>query len=86
MSRIDLLVCRNVLIYLNIESQTRALIRFHFGLKENGILFLGNSEMIPIDINNIFTPVNLQHRIFGKLPRFNLNRRLLAKALSTAHH
>ena len=81
MSQIDLLVCRNVLIYFNLESQTRALIRFHFGLKDSGFLFLGNSEMIPTEITNLFSSVNIQHRIFTKLPRFNLNSRLLVKAL-----
>lgn len=82
MSQIDLLVCRNVLIYFNIESQTRIMIRFHFGLKDSGFLFLGNAEMIPTDITSIFTSVNLQHRTFTKLPRVNLDRRLLIKALS----
>src|SRR6202023_163878 len=43
-SRIDLISCRNVLIYLNPEAQRRILSLFHFALRENGVLFLGSSE------------------------------------------
>ena len=45
-SRIDLLVCRNTLMYFNAETQTRILARFHFALKDDGILFLGKAEML----------------------------------------
>lgn len=40
-SRLDLLVCRNTLMYLNAQTQTQVLARFHFGLKPGGALFLG---------------------------------------------
>lgn len=80
MSGIDLLVCRNALIYFDIEAQTRVLVRFHFGLKDNGFLLLGKSEMVPTNLN-IFTKVNLPHRIFSKLPLTNLSPRLLSTAL-----
>ena len=80
MSKIDLLVCRNVLIYLNIDAQTRALARFHFGLKDSGFLFLGTAEMLPIH-TSFFTPVDLQQRIFAKVPKGDLNQRLLHRAL-----
>lgn len=82
MSKIDLLVCRNTLIYFNIESQTRALARFHFGLKNNGFLFLGMSEMLPAH-TNFFTSINLQQRIFTKVPKSDTNQRSLHKALSS---
>ncbi len=80
MSKIDLLVCRNVLIYLNIDAQTRALARFHFGLKNSGFLFLGKAEMLPTH-TNFFTPLNLRQRVFTKVPKGNLNQRLLHRAL-----
>lgn len=44
LSRMDLLTCRNVLIYLEPEAQRRATGRFHFALQEGGCLFLGNAE------------------------------------------
>lgn len=80
MSKIDLLVCRNALIYFNIESQTRALARFHFSLKESGSLFLGKAEMLPT-YTNFFTPRDLRHRVFTKVPRSHLNQRQLNRAV-----
>ena len=43
-SRIDLVSCRNLLIYLNREAQDRVLNLFHFGLRPDGFLFLGSAE------------------------------------------
>src|SRR4029077_10797464 len=43
-SRIDLVSCRNLLIYLRPEAQERVLALFHFALCEGGILFLGTAE------------------------------------------
>ncbi len=81
MSNIDLLVCRNVLIYFNIETQIRVLVRFHFGLKDSGFLFLGNTEIVPTEMGEVFTRVDLRHHIFTKLPRVKLSTDLLIKAL-----
>jgi two-component system CheB/CheR fusion protein len=64
-SKIDLLVCRNVLIYLNIDIQASVLVRFHFSLKNKGYLFLGPAETL-INRREIFTPVNLRHKIYTK--------------------
>ena len=46
-SRVDILSCRNLLIYLNSELQNRVIPIFHFSLRPGGVLFLGNSENIP---------------------------------------
>lgn len=81
MSNIDLLVCRNVLIYFNIETQIRVLVRFHFGLKDSGFLFLGNTEIVPTEMGELFTRVDLRHHIFTKSPRVKPSTRLLIKAL-----
>lgn len=64
-SKLDLLICRNVLMYFNPEAQASILVRFHFALKNTGFLFLGKSEMLPHH-KQIFTPVNLNHRIYVK--------------------
>jgi two-component system, chemotaxis family, CheB/CheR fusion protein len=69
-SRLDLLVCRNTLMYFNAETQARVLKRFHFALNPTGILFLGKAEML-LTHTNLFTPVNLQHRIFRRVPQHN---------------
>jgi PAS domain S-box-containing protein len=45
-SKLDLLICRNLLIYLEPESQDKSISIFHYTLKENGHLFLGNAESV----------------------------------------
>jgi two-component system CheB/CheR fusion protein len=65
-SRLDLLVCRNTLIYFNSESQRRILARFHFALRDSGHLFLGKAEML-LTHAHLFSPTSLQHRIFQKV-------------------
>src|SRR5262249_386612 len=44
-SRIDLLICRNTLMYFMAETQSQILRRFHFALDDEGMLLLGKSEM-----------------------------------------
>ena len=52
-SRLDLLICRNTLMYLNAETQARILRHFHFALRDPGVLMLGKSEMmIPTAISS----------------------------------
>jgi two-component system CheB/CheR fusion protein len=43
-SRLDLIICRNLLIYLEPDAQERCILLFHYGLKDGGYLFLGNAE------------------------------------------
>ena len=45
-SRLDLLICRNTLMYFNAETQGRILRHFHFALRDGGVLMLGKSEMM----------------------------------------
>jgi two-component system, chemotaxis family, CheB/CheR fusion protein len=81
-SRLDLLVCRNTLMYFNTETQTKILDRFHFALNDTGILFLGKAEML-LTHANLFTPISLQHRIFHRILKHNRRERLLAFAQNT---
>ncbi|HWE36716.1 MAG TPA: CheR family methyltransferase [Isosphaeraceae bacterium] len=78
-SRIDLLSCRNTLMYLNSETQGRILERFHFALNDRGVLFLGKAETL-LTYNNSFVPIDLKHRLFAKAGRGNLRERLLVMA------
>ncbi len=75
MSKIDLLVCRNALMYFNADTQANILIRFHFALNNNGFLFLGKAETL-IGQRQIFTPVNLKHRIFAKGVKLGVDEHL----------
>lgn len=65
-SRLDLVTCRNVLIYLGPELQSRVIPLFHFALKPNGILFLGNSENVSRH-TNLFAPIDARSRIFRRI-------------------
>ncbi|WP_072044917.1 CheR family methyltransferase [Aliterella atlantica] len=65
MSKIDLLVCRNVMIYFNLNMQNSILARFHIALKDNGFLFLGKTEAV-INRRQIFKPISLKHHIYTK--------------------
>jgi two-component system CheB/CheR fusion protein len=78
-SRLDLLICRNTLMYFNAETQKRILARLNFALKDNGALFLGKAEML-LTNSNLFRPLNLKHRIFTKVPKPKLSDRLLMLA------
>jgi two-component system CheB/CheR fusion protein len=78
-SRIDLLLCRNTLMYFNAETQTHILGHFHFSLNDRGYLFLGKSEML-ITRADMFTPVSTKGRVFRKVPRPSLRDRLLVAA------
>jgi len=67
LSHIDLLVCRNVLIYFTSELQERIMTRFHYSIREDGYLFLGRSESL-LARSRLFTPVHLKWRIFQRTP------------------
>ena len=75
-SRVDLLLCRNALMYLNAELQARILARFHFALQEDGYLFLGKAEML-FSHASLFQPFDLKWRIFTKVPKHRLRDGLL---------
>ncbi|BDI30145.1 chemotaxis protein CheR [Capsulimonas corticalis] len=75
-SRIDLLVCRNAMMYFNAEIQSKILARLHFALSDTGYLFLGKAEML-FTHSNLFTPVDLKLRVFNKVMKGTLRDRLL---------
>ncbi|HAM03190.1 MAG TPA: chemotaxis protein CheR, partial [Acidimicrobiaceae bacterium] len=65
-SRIDLLVCRNTLMYFTAEMQVQVLSNFRFALADHGFLFLGRSEAM-VSQTGIFEVVNLKHRVFRRM-------------------
>jgi two-component system CheB/CheR fusion protein len=74
-SRIDLLVCRNTLMYFTAETQAQILRRFHFATDDDGVLLLGKSEML-ITHADLFTPADLKRRVFRKVVRPGTRERL----------
>lgn len=75
-SRLDLLSCRNTLMYFTAEAQERVLARFHYALNDDGYLFLGRAEML-LTHGSLFRPVDLKQRIFRKVPQPQRIERLL---------
>ncbi|HKS91111.1 MAG TPA: CheR family methyltransferase, partial [Tepidiformaceae bacterium] len=76
-SRLDLLSCRNTLMYFNAESQDRVLKRFAFGLADEGVLVLGKAESL-LSAHHEFTPLDAKLRIFEKTERHDQRERLMA--------
>ena len=74
-SRLDLLVCRNTLMYFTAESQGRVLTNFHYALNDAGYLFAGRAEML-LTHADLFTPLDMKHRIFTKVPRVPVGDRV----------
>ena len=64
-SRIDLISCRNLLIYLDTELQARVVPAFHYALVPDGFLLLGSSEMVTRH-GELFTLFDKEHRIFQR--------------------
>ena len=64
-SRVDLLVCRNTLMYMNAETQRNVVSKLHFALAPGGVVFLGHAETL-LSHSDRFTPLNLKQRIFRK--------------------
>ena len=74
-SRMDLVSCRNLLIYLEPSLQKKAMPTFHYALKPGGFLLLGASESVG-GFTNLFEAVDKKHKIFSKkaapTPAFHL--------------
>ncbi|MDX2140914.1 MAG: CheR family methyltransferase [Chloroflexota bacterium] len=66
-SRIDLISCRNLLIYLNRELQENVLDIFHYALKPEGYLFLGSAESANL-VESLFHTVDKSHRLYQARP------------------
>src|SRR5207244_2848183 len=68
-SRINLLLCRNVLMYFNADAQGRIVGRFHFALAPGGVLCVGKAETL-LGHAATFRTLDTKRRLFGKLERF----------------
>lgn len=66
-TKLDLLSCRNLLIYLDAELQKKLLPLFHYTIKPDGILFLGSSESID-GLTDLFSLIDKKWRLFKRRP------------------
>jgi two-component system, chemotaxis family, CheB/CheR fusion protein len=78
-SRIDLLVSRNTLMYFDADAQQRILGNFHFALRDDGYLFLGKSEVL-VARSPLFAAVDLRKRVFAKVPIAAVRDRAVPRA------
>ena len=67
-SRLDLVSCRNLLIYLRPEAQAKVISLFHFALREGGILLLGSSETVG-NADDRFEVISKQERLYRHIGR-----------------
>ena len=89
-SRLDLISCRNVLIYLQPGAQEQILSLFHFALRAGGVLFLGRSETVG-EFKGRFEPINKKQHIYRHLSAgrpgeggFRASKERLAPAVTPA--
>jgi two-component system, chemotaxis family, CheB/CheR fusion protein len=68
-SHVDLLCCRNTLMYLNSETQAVVVPRLHYSLRDTGYLFLGRAEMVVHAGAGRFEAVSVRHRVFVSVPQ-----------------
>ena len=64
-SRIDLISCRNLLIYFGVDVQNQVIPTFHYALRPDGFLFLGSAENVT-QFDDLFVPLDKKHRIFRR--------------------
>jgi two-component system CheB/CheR fusion protein len=81
-SRIDLLSCRNTMMYFTAPAQMEILRRFKFSLRENGFLLLGRAETLALRSNH-FAPVDLKRRLFVTRPDGIEHRHLVTNEQAT---
>ncbi|HVJ38560.1 MAG TPA: CheR family methyltransferase [Stenotrophomonas sp.] len=74
-SRIDLVSCRNLLIYFGHDIQAQVIPTFHYALKPDGFLFLGTAENLS-QFDELFVAVEKRHRIFRRRPGSTPSMRL----------
>jgi two-component system, chemotaxis family, CheB/CheR fusion protein len=83
-SRLDLLICRNRLVYLDRQTQARVLARFHYALNPRGFLLLGSVDTL-LDPGHLFEPVGRAPRVFAKKVSVHEAQALGPGALNAEH-
>ena len=82
-TKIDLLCCRNLMIYLESELQNRLIPAFHYALKPGGVLFLSPSESIG-NHTDLFAPINRKWKLYSATHSIASTHAMLAEGLNWA--
>lgn len=80
-TKLDLLSCRNLMIYLEPELQNRVIPAFHYALKAGGVLFLSPSESIGNHVD-LFTPLNRKWKFYQSTSSATSTRAVMSSGLS----
>ena len=84
-TRIDLVSCRNTLIYFKTPLQEQVLRKFHYALNPDGHLFLGSAETLGL-LSHLFSPLDAHHRIFQRSPSADRRPRFSSPGNPTGAH
>ncbi len=79
-SKLDLISCRNLLIYMNSELQKKVLSLFHYALKEGGYLFLGSSETVG-NFSELFLNIHQKAKIYRHTESFKDHQKTASRIL-----
>ncbi|MHB1285295.1 MAG: chemotaxis protein CheB [Leptospirales bacterium] len=80
-TRLDILSCRNLMIYLEMELQNHLILAFHYALKPGGILIISPSETVG-NHADMFVPLNRKLKIYRAIPSIDSTRSILNSGLS----
>jgi two-component system CheB/CheR fusion protein len=80
-TKLDILSCRNLMIYLEPELQNRVIPAFHYALKQGGVLFLSPSESIGNHVD-LFTALNRKWKLYQTTPSVLSTRAVMSSGLS----
>ena len=69
-TKLDLLLCRNLLIYFDNKLQQQLLPLFHYSLNQNGVMLLGNAETVG-RLETLFTPLHGKFRFYQKVDQYH---------------
>ena len=83
-TKMDLVVCRNTLIYFKNVAQEQALYRLQYAVNEQGFLFLGSSETLQASCDN-FKTINAKHKLFQRINRTQTHSYEMFKNVSGAY-
>ncbi|MEI6208591.1 MAG: chemotaxis protein CheB [Desulfuromonadales bacterium] len=84
-TKLDILICRNLLIYLSSDLQKQLLPLFHYSLKPGGLLFLGSAETIGSQME-LFTAANVKSKLFWRAANHYRNGTTNFPTSLTFHH
>ncbi|MBU2523844.1 protein-glutamate O-methyltransferase CheR [Patescibacteria group bacterium] len=62
----DLILCRNVMIYFSKDLQAKVFENFYYALRDSGFLITGKVEVMPMNINHLFEMINVSEHVFKK--------------------